>query len=263
MKLFFNKILKSIFLFPISSKSKIDFYQEQIRQLEWNAIMPHIPAGSSFLDVGCGAGYSLMKAYSELGCDVKGIDPAPGAHGVGRFTEGLWKERPIIQGSAEALPFEDGVFDVVYSSHVLEHVENETQAINEMKRVLKPGGILIIGMPTAAMSWVALFSSWFFTTHISLYHFIKSVGKKDMHTRFIQILVPRSHSYPRAKWMYYDVFHYRIIHWRKFIKSHFFISQIVTPGLYPYPDYIQWFPRMKIGKLSSSVFFICKHTSNV
>ena len=258
MKFFFKKILKSIFLFPISSKSKIDFYQEQIRQLEWNAIMPHIPAGSSFLDVGCGAGYSLMKAYSELGCDVKGIDPAPGAHGVGRFTEGLWKERPIIQGSAEALPFEDGVFDVVYSSHVLEHVESETQAINEMKRVLKPGGVLIIGMPTAAMSWVALFSSWFFTTHISLYHFIKSVGKKDMHTRFIQILVPRSHSYPRANYIVYDLFHYRISNWKRIVGNQFKLKQIITPGLYPYPDYKQWFPVVRLRKLSSSVFFICK-----
>jgi SAM-dependent methyltransferase len=259
MKFFFKKILKSIFLYPISSKSKIDFYQEQIRQLEWKSIKPNIPAGSSFLDVGCGAGYSLMKAYTELECEVQGIDPEPGVHGVGRFTEGLWKERPIIQGSAEDLPFPEGSFDIVYSSHVLEHVNSEEQALQEMKRVLKPNGILIIGMPTATMSLVALISAWIFSSHISIYHFIHSLRSKEIFIRFIYIFLPRSHSYPRAKYITYDLIHYRTSNWKKILKKHFEIQTEIMPGLYPYPDYIQWFPLLKVKGLSSSVFFICRN----
>jgi ubiquinone/menaquinone biosynthesis C-methylase UbiE len=252
-----KQILSDFFWFPITSKSKIEVYQERIRQLEWNAVKTFLKVDSTFLDVGCGAGYSLMKAYQEFHCQVQGIDPEPGAHGVGRFTENLWKERPIIQGNAENLPFEDDTFDIVYSSHVLEHVTNEDEALREMKRVLKPNGILIIGMPTAAMSWVALFSSWFFTTHISIYHFIRSAFKKDVFTRFIRIFLPGSHSSPRAKHITYDLIHYRIKQWKKIVSKRFVINKVITPGLYPYPDYIQWFPFIKKGRLSSSVFFIC------
>ena len=252
-KQFFSKL----FWLPISSKANIEIYQEQIRQLEWNAVKHFIPKQATFLDVGCGAGYSLMKAYTELECKVQGIDPEPGVHGVGRFTDGLWKERPIIQGSAEDLPFADASFDVVYSSHVLEHVNSEEHALQEMKRVLKPDGILIIGMPTSAMSWVALFSAWFFTLHISIYHFIRSIGFKDINTCFVRIFVPTSHSSPRAKYITYDLFHYRISNWKKTVGSIFKIKQMITPGLYPYPDYIQWFPLIKKGRLSSSVFFVC------
>lgn len=251
-----TKKMSSLFWYPISSKEKIEKYQEKIRQLEWDAIKQYIPKKSTFLDVGCGAGYSLMKAYTEFECEVQGIDPEPGAHGVGRFTEGLWKERPIIQGSAEELPFPDESFDVVYSSHVLEHVHSEKKALEEMKRVLKPNGVLIIGTPTAVMSWVGVFSSWFFTTHISIYHFARSIGSKDMFSRLVRIIIPTSHSAPRAKYVIYDLFHYRITNWRKTVGSIFKIKQIITPGLYPYPDYIQWFPFFKFRRLSSSVFFI-------
>ncbi len=252
-----KQIFSKLFWLPIASKANIEIFQERIRQLEWKAIKPYIPKKATFLDVGCGAGYSLMKAYTELECEVQGIDPEPGAHGVGRFTEGLWKERPIIQGFAEALPFPDASFEVVYSSHVLEHVENEAIALQEMKRVLKPGGVLIIGMPTAAMTWVALLSAWVFTTHISMYHFIRSIGSKDMFERFVRIFIPTSHSYPRARFVFYDLFHYRVSNWKQIISIQFKINQTITPGLYPYPDYVQWFPVTRIGRLSSSVFFIC------
>lgn len=252
-----KKFLSSIFWCPISSKEKIEYYQEKIRELEWNAIKKFIPPSSTFLDVGCGAGYSLIKAKEELLCEVQGIDPEPGAHGVGRYTLGLWKDRPIIQGSAESLPFESDSFDVVYSSHVLEHVNSESAAILEMKRVLKPEGVLIIGMPTATMSWVGLISALLFTTHISIYHFIRSVGKKQAKSTFIRIFLPSSHSSPRKKYITYDLSHYRISNWQKIVSKQFRIATILTPGLYPYPDYIQWFPLVQRTKFSSSVFFIC------
>lgn len=256
-----EKILK-FFLLTVSSKKNIEIYQERIRLLEWDAIKPYIPSNSSFLDVGCGAGYSLVKAHQDCACMVQGVDPAPGEHGVGRFTEDLWRERPIIQASAEDLPFPDNSFDVVYSSHVLEHVRSESKALEEMKRVLKPNGVLILGMPTAAMSLVGLISTWFLTTHISMYHFVQSIGRKEMFGRFVRVFIPNSHSYPRAKYIWYDLFHYRIGNWNKTISKHFQIHQKIMPGMYPYPDYIQWFPLIQKSRFSSSVFFICKKLNN-
>lgn len=253
-----KQILSYLFWSPISSKAQIEIHQERIRLLEWNAVKSFIPAGAHFLDVGCGAGYSLIKAHTDLGCQVQGIDPSPGVHGVGRYTEGLWKDRPILQGSAENLPFDDGVFDVVYSSHVLEHVDSEIQALEEMKRVLKPGGVLIVGMPTAAMSWVALFSVWLLTSHISIYFFLKSIGNNDVINRFISIFIPRSHSYPRANFIWYDLLHYRVSKWKSLVSKKFEIQKIIKPSFYPYPDYVQFFPIIKSKWISSSVFFICK-----
>lgn len=254
----FVKVVKKIFWYPISSPSKIEIYQEKIRKIEWDAIKEFIPTTASFLDVGCGAGFSMIKAQEELACFVQGIDPEPGAHGVGRFTENLWKERPIVQGNAENLPYPDASFDVVYSSHVLEHVASENKALEEMKRVLKPEGILIIGVPTSTMSLVALISSWLFTTHISLYEMILNSKSRSVFNRFVRIFIPNSHSSPRAKYILYDIQHYRISRWKKTVSNHFDVKKVITPGLYPYPDYIQWFPYFRFGKISSSVFFICK-----
>ena len=46
------------------------------------------------------------------------------------------------------LPFPDESFDVVNASHVIEHLQNMTKALQEIERVTKPGGIIIIGVPT-------------------------------------------------------------------------------------------------------------------
>lgn len=45
------------------------------------------------------------------------------------------------------IPFEDNLFDVIFCNHVLEHVDDDIRALNEMKRVLKPGGWAILQVP--------------------------------------------------------------------------------------------------------------------
>ena len=51
------------------------------------------------------------------------------------------------QFNIENIPFSDSSFDLVFASHVLEYVENDTQAISEIKRVLRPGGIAMLPVP--------------------------------------------------------------------------------------------------------------------
>lgn len=249
--------LKRWFWSPISSKEKVEKYQTIIRDSEWNDLKEFIPRGSSFLDIGCGAGYNLLKAREELNCTVTGIDPSPGSHGVGRFS-GTGVELEILQGSAENLPFEENSFDVIFCSHVLEHVTDEDKSLEEIKRVLKGGGVLIIGMPTALMSWISYFSIMTFTTHIQVLFFFKSLFKKDVLTRFRRIFIPDSHSKPRATLIWYDLIMYRVRRWNKVVGRHLTIQKKLKPFLYPYPDYYQFFKikRSKLG--SSSVFFICK-----
>jgi SAM-dependent methyltransferase len=62
----------------------------------------------------------------------------------------------MIIADAADLPFEDDSFDLIFSSNVLEHVEQLDVAFNEMKRVLAPGGIMIHSMPTGTWKIVQL-----------------------------------------------------------------------------------------------------------
>jgi ubiquinone/menaquinone biosynthesis C-methylase UbiE len=247
----------------ISSKEKIELRQLCIRDAEWNAISEFIPKNSHFLDVGCGAGYALHRASSEMSCNAVGIDPNPGEHGVGRYDKSLIDSKVnILKGSAENLTFANNYFDVVYSSHVLEHVENEEKTLKEIDRVLKNDGIVIIGIPTASMAWINWFSQLLFTSHIKIYEFFRFLHLNGRMERFINIFRIYSHSQPRATSILYDFRHYKVKNWEKTISDHFEIQTVIKPFLYPYPNYFQWFKPLKSKWASSSVFFICKKSES-
>lgn len=252
---FIGKIIYGVF----SSKSQVEELQQHIRDVEWNAIRDTIPHGAQFLDVGCGAGYAMQRAIREKNCSAVGIDPEPGTHGVGRFEqERIHIPLEIMEGASETLPFESASFDVVYSSHVLEHVSDEIQTLREMKRVLKPGGVLIIGMPTATMALLNWLSQLIFTTHIKIYENFRFCYKPGRIKRLISVFKINSHSFPRARSIYYDFKHYRVSNWKKTIETEFIIESTHLPLWYSYPDYPRLFKPKKRKYFSSSVFFICK-----
>ena len=62
-------------------------------------------------------------------------------------TADLFMEGVDHRVDIQDLPFEDASYDVVYASHVLEHIRNDRQAVKEIRRVLKPGGIAILPVP--------------------------------------------------------------------------------------------------------------------
>ena len=66
------------------------------------------------------------------------------------LTTDLEEEDVDIQADLLELPFDDASFDVVYASHVLEHIEDDLKAISEIRRVLKPGGVAILPVPVVA-----------------------------------------------------------------------------------------------------------------
>jgi ubiquinone/menaquinone biosynthesis C-methylase UbiE len=254
------KIIKKIFWFPFNSKNRINDLQSQIRLSEWQSFSDFIKSESLFLDVGCGAGHNLSLAQELKNCKVHGIDPNPGDHGVGRYNFDKESSLEIIQGFAENLPFKNNIYDIVFCSHVLEHVNDERKSLSEINRVLKEDGIAIIGMPTATMAIINLFSSYLFTTHRNILFTIKSFGKNDFISRLKTVFVPASHSCPRASSIFYDINHYRVKKWKRLIEQEFEIIETIQPLLYPYPDYIQLFKMHKSKIGSSSVFFICKKT---
>jgi SAM-dependent methyltransferase len=101
-------------------------------------------AGKKVLDVGCGNGYVLAN-YARAGADVSGIDLTEAAITLTRqrfSLAGLTGD--FRTANAEALPFPDETFDCVCSMGVLHHTPDTERAVEEVWRVLKPGGRLIV-----------------------------------------------------------------------------------------------------------------------
>jgi SAM-dependent methyltransferase len=69
------------------------------------------------------------------------------APGIRYLTTDLEPGAADVAADVTALPFEDGAFDVVLCSHVLEHVEDDVAAIRELARVTRPGGTAIVLVP--------------------------------------------------------------------------------------------------------------------
>jgi demethylmenaquinone methyltransferase/2-methoxy-6-polyprenyl-1,4-benzoquinol methylase len=99
--------------------------------------------GMSILDVGCGTGLSAAAAMEIVGSDglVMGVEPSQGM-----LDEALRRQRlhSGIRGLAEQLPLHDDAFDFICMSFALRHVADLTTVFKEFKRVLKPGGRLLI-----------------------------------------------------------------------------------------------------------------------
>jgi 2-polyprenyl-6-hydroxyphenyl methylase / 3-demethylubiquinone-9 3-methyltransferase len=93
------------------------------------------------LDVGCGGGL-LAEEFARLGCLVTGADPSASALDCAR-QHAVATRLPIeyVHAAGENLPFSASSFDVVCCCDVLEHVDDVTLILQQISRVLKPGGV--------------------------------------------------------------------------------------------------------------------------
>ncbi len=117
------------------------------RSLESNGkhLLPHLGPGQRVLDFGCGPGtisVGLAKAV-EPG-EMHGIDMEESQIGMARAAAkaGGHANATFHVGDVTDLPFEDDFFDVAHCHAVLMHVPDTQAALAEVKRVLKPGGII-------------------------------------------------------------------------------------------------------------------------
>jgi SAM-dependent methyltransferase len=102
---------------------------------------------AELLDAGCGTGRNLVE-FGSLGSAV-GVDPS--ADAVAFCQErGL---HDVRQAGLEALPFDSDEFDLVLACDVLEHVEDDTGALTELRRVASAGGMLLITVPAYQWMW--------------------------------------------------------------------------------------------------------------
>ena len=104
-----------------------------------------VAEGDRVLDVGCGSGVvtrEIARRVGPSGCAV-GVDPSAALLAIARDlaeVEGLGNRVELHEGSALALPFADGAFDVAIAVTALSHTPGAEGAIPEMARVVRPGG---------------------------------------------------------------------------------------------------------------------------
>jgi SAM-dependent methyltransferase len=98
-----------------------------------------------FLDCGCGSGGYIVTLSRRHAIDAYGIEfeseKVAKAH-----ARGLDKSR-VLQGDIEDLPHTSGSFDAVLLNEVLEHVPDQHRGLDEVHRVLRPGGLLFVFSP--------------------------------------------------------------------------------------------------------------------
>ncbi|MCG2796770.1 MAG: class I SAM-dependent methyltransferase [Actinomycetia bacterium] len=118
------------------------FHQARLRTLG-RLFNTYIRPGSMVLDVG--SGYSIFFLLStDWDFDITCCDLDSAAMEKMR---GLVPEWKWVVADAARLPWGDGVFDTVYAGEIIEHVPDPTAALCEWRRVLAPGGTLILSTP--------------------------------------------------------------------------------------------------------------------
>lgn len=134
------------------------------------SLLGKAPAEIRLLDVGCSSG-AFLGAAVKLGFRAEGVEPAARAAQTAQAA-GL----KVRQGLLQDAHFADGEFDAVTLFEVIEHLKEPLDLLHECRRILRPGGILLVGTGNAA-SWstAAMGAHWEYFNisrhggHISFY----------------------------------------------------------------------------------------------
>jgi ubiquinone/menaquinone biosynthesis C-methylase UbiE len=117
----------------------------------------HVPEGSAILDIGCGTGNALAILAGKGPAALAGLDISEGVLDVARRKISGCKTDLRI-GDAEELPWRDNMFDVAIMTATIHHFPNPDEAVREARRVLKPGGRLIIADPHFVFPFLQVFN---------------------------------------------------------------------------------------------------------
>jgi SAM-dependent methyltransferase len=129
-----------VFVKPQLDAAGID---ELIASRSFNGRFNHVKIvpGGRFLDVGCALG-DMVAAMARLGMQAQGVEPSPIAAEKAR-AGGL----EIHCGTLEDAKYDDECFDCISMFHVLEHTPDPVGVLGECRRILKPTGEMIVGVP--------------------------------------------------------------------------------------------------------------------
>lgn len=141
-----------------------EYYEDLWERLPAERDLPHVPErralmlehvrpGSRVLDLGCGDG-AFAGAAAAAGGLVTGVDVAEAALRRGRAAhpDVVFRLAPC-EGP---LPLPDAAFDVVWASEVIQHVADTARFLSEVRRVMRPGAVLLVTTPSRGRFSLAL-----------------------------------------------------------------------------------------------------------
>lgn len=124
--------------------------RNEIRRAEFAVAARHLPPPGRTIDLGAGSGLQT-DMLSELTYDVVALDLPGGSYAPGSHM--VWFDGVL-------LPLRTSSVDAIFSSHVLEHVEDLPGLFRELERVLRPNGIGVHVVPTATWRMLGLITRW-------------------------------------------------------------------------------------------------------
>lgn len=151
--------------------SRVAALQDRLRRywhlVDGNATIDRLPMVGRVLDVGAGQGENVAW-LRDRGHDVVGLEPNPRAVEICR-ARGL----PVIQGSLESAELETESFDTVLLSQVIEHLTDPVASLGVVRRLLRPGGRVVLLTPNVEGFPARLFglewAHWHVPYHVYLY----------------------------------------------------------------------------------------------
>jgi len=134
-----------------STDLQVRWFIDQRSQLIQKRVRDVIRSRAKILHCGCGTA-QWSQPFLVKGHSVVNLDLSPRALGLTRDTLGEFSTKMLVQADVLRMPFSDSSFDAVMSFGLLEHFEDVCPVIQEMVRVLRPGGILYADIITARFS---------------------------------------------------------------------------------------------------------------
>jgi ubiquinone/menaquinone biosynthesis C-methylase UbiE len=139
----------------VSNRYTHGHHESVLRSHRWRTaensagyLLPHLSEGMRLLDVGCGPGTITMDLAERVGASgrVTALERTGEALGLAR-DEALHRGTTnvdFVVADAQALDLPDDEFDVVHAHQVLQHLDDPVQALREMRRVCRPGGLVAV-----------------------------------------------------------------------------------------------------------------------
>jgi dolichol-phosphate mannosyltransferase len=100
-------------------------------------VLDFVRGSEQVLDVGCGSSRMILDLPNAIGLDIR----------QNKLRWLAWRRSRLVRASCERLPFADGSFDGLVHSEVIEHLPDDPAILAECHRVLRPGGVLVLGTP--------------------------------------------------------------------------------------------------------------------
>jgi SAM-dependent methyltransferase len=122
-------------------------------------------AGARILDAGCGSGRNMVELARHG--EVSGIELSDPSVELARQRD----VGDVLAGSVMQMPFADDSFDLAVSLDVIEHLEDDTGALRELRRVVCPGGALLVTVPAY---------QWLWSGHDELNHHHRRYNRKTL-----------------------------------------------------------------------------------